>query len=147
MARKEKTIIISDRDGDLHFLIKEMSAVQLESWIIRGVLVLANAGLDTPDKSDLREAGEYLAQNWKKLLSSVDYEKAKPLLDEMLGCCYRVIDNARERCTPESVEGYIMDVATLIKLRMEALTFNLGFIRPEGESNSGSPEKPAIEMQ
>lgn len=138
MARKESIITIQDRDQELTFKIREMSATKLESWIIRALLLVAGSGLQVPDGSDIREAGVFLAENGLMALSNVDFEKAQPLLDELLGCCSRVVEKVEERCTPDSVDNYILDVKTLFTLRLEAIKLNLGFLQPEGESLSGS---------
>ena len=71
----------------------------------------------------------------------MDYAKAKPLLDEMLGCCYRVIDRMEERVTPETADAYISDMSTLFKLRLEAFKVNFSFFG--NGSPSASPEKPS----
>lgn len=137
MARKTVDVTIEDRGNPLNFTIEEMSATKLESWIIRALLLIAGTGADVPGGADLKKAGEFLSDKGLAALGNVDYEKAKPLLDEMLGCCYRKIDKMKERCTPESVDGYIADVSTLFKLRVEAIKLNLGFLQAETVKISG----------
>lgn len=134
MARKEKIIKIEDRGQELTFKIKEMSAIQLESWIMRVLLLLASAGVEVPDGANLQSVGQYLVKKGPSILGGLDYDKAKPLLDELLACCSRVIDRVEEKCTPESVDGYIQDVKTIFTLRAEAIKLNLGFLAPEGEN-------------
>lgn len=145
MARKESIITIQDRDQELTFKIREMSATKLESWIIRALLLVAGSGAQVPDGSDIKAAGAFLAEKGLTALGNIDFEKARPLLDELLGCCSRVVEKVEERCTPESVDNYILDVTTLFKLRMEAIKLNLGFLGPEVERLSGSPVKPNSE--
>lgn len=145
MARKESIITIQDRDQELTFKIREMSATKLESWIIRALLLVAGSGAQVPDGSDIKAAGAFLAEKGLTALGNIDFEKALPLLDELLGCCARVVEKVEERCTPESVDNYILDVTTLFKLRMEAIKLNLGFLGPEVERLSGSPVKPNSE--
>lgn len=145
MARKESLITIQDRDQELIFTIREMPATKLESWIIRALLLLAGSGAQVPGGTDIKAAGAFLAEKGLAALGNVDFEKAGPLLDELLGCCSRVIGRVEERCTPESVDAYILDVTTLFRLRMEAVKLNLGFLGPEVERLSGSPEKPDTE--
>lgn len=145
MARRTIEITIEDRGNPLHFIIEEMPATKLESWIIRALLLVAGAGMEVPDGSDLRKAGAFLADKGIGALGSLDFEKARPLLDELLGCCFRKIDKVKERCTPDTVDGYIEDVQTLLKLRMEAIKLNLGFLKAEVEKLSGSREQPNIE--
>lgn len=138
MARKTVEITLEDRGNPLTFIIKEMPATKLESWIIRALLLIGGSGYgDIPEGADLKKAGEYLAEKGIGVLGALDYEKAKPLLDELLGCCSRRIDKHEERCTPENVDGYIEDAMTLFKLKVEAAKLNLGFLRAEVEKLSG----------
>ena len=125
--RNEKTIEIEDRGNKLTFKIREMSATQLEDWTMRAVLVLAGAGSDIPASGGVEGIGKYLAEHGLAAIGNVDYQRAKPLLDEMLGCCYRVIDKLEERVTPQTAEAYIEDMTTLFKLRLEAFKVNFSF--------------------
>ena len=137
--RQEKRITIEDRGNKLEFVIREMSATQLEDWTMRAVLVLAGAGSDIPAGGGVEGISKYLAEHGLAAIGAVDYAKAKPLLDEMLGCASRVVDRVEERVTPETADAYIEDMATLFKLRMEALKLNFAFF--QGGAPSGSPEK------
>lgn len=132
MARKETTIELMDRDHPLTIKIKEMPATKLESWIIRAVLLLASSGGNMPKNMDMTEAGAYLSEHGISALGSVDYDKAQPLLDELMGCCSIVIDRVEKRLTPEIIDDHIQDVGTLFKLKLEAGKLNLGFLGPEG---------------
>lgn len=136
MARRTIEITIEDRGNPLHFVIEEMPATKLESWIIRALLLVAGAGIQVPDGADLRKAGAFLAERGVSALGTLDYDKAKPLLDELLGCCYRRLDNARQRCTPETLDGFVEDVQTIFRLRVEAIKLNLGFLQAEAEKLS-----------
>ncbi|MDR2946825.1 MAG: hypothetical protein LBV79_08775 [Candidatus Adiutrix sp.] len=148
MARKQIEITLENRGNPLTFVIKEMPATQLESWIIRALLLAAGAGaVNVPEGADLQRAGAYLAQKGIGLLGSLDYDKAAPLLDEMLGCCYHKVDNHLNRCDPDNVTGYIEDVSTLFKLRMEAMKLNLGFFWAEDGPLSGFRSTPGITPQ
>ncbi len=143
MARKEVIVNIQDDKHELTFRIKQMPATQLESWIIRAALVLAGAGGGNEFEEmkvikDGQEAGTYLANNLGRILprlGSLDYEKAKPLLDELLACCWHKIDKYEQHCTPEYIDSIIQDVRTLFKLRVEALKVNLDFLSLGGERN------------
>lgn len=137
--RNEKIIELEDRGNKLTFKIREMSATQLEDWTMRAVLVLAGAGSDIPAGGGVEGIGNYLAEHGLAAIGNVDYAKAKPLLDEMLGCCYRVIDRMEEKVTPETADAYIKDMTTLFKLRVEALKTNFSFFG--NGSPSASPEK------
>lgn len=134
MARKEKIIEIQDREQLLKFKIREMSAVQLERWMLRAVILISKANPELPENADIAKAGEFILQNWTSLIGNLDPDKTEIMLDEMLGCCSRVIDKIEEKCTPESVDAYIMDVKTLFNLRLEAVKLNLGFFAQGAES-------------
>lgn len=137
--RNEKIIELEDRGNKLTFKIREMSATQLEDWTMRAVLVLAGAGSDIPASGGVEGIGKYLAEHGLAAIGNVDYAKAKPLLDEMLGCCYRVIDRMEERVTPETADAYIKDMTTLFKLRVEALKTNFSFFG--NGSQQSTPER------
>lgn len=131
--RRCETIEIQDRDTILTFKITEMSATQLESWIYRALLLLAGAGIETPDGSDISEADQYLRHKVISALGSIDYNKAKPLLDELLQCCQRILPNGTSTNVDIStIDGYVSDVKTLFKLRWEAAKFNLHFFKDGG---------------
>ena len=134
--RKETTVTIEDRGNPLTFTIREMPATRLERWIIRAMLLLA--GSEGPEglSGGVENAGKYLSEHGLKALANVEYEKAQPLLDELLACCARTDAGVEQRCTPDSVDGYIEDVRTLFKLRVEAAKLNFGFF---GASPSDSP--------
>ena len=131
MARKSIEIQLEDRGKELDFVISEMPATQLESWIIRATLLVAGGFGGAPGDIDLQKAAAHLSERGLGLLSALSYEKAEPLLEEMLNCCQRKIDKHLEKCTSASVDGYIEDVTTLVKLRTEALKLNLGFLVAE----------------
>lgn len=135
--RKETTVTIEDRGRPLTFKIREMPATQLERWIIRAMLLLAGSeGLEGLSGASVENAGKFLSEHGLRALAAVDYDKAEPLLDELLACCARTDAGVEQRCTPDTVDGYIEDVRTLFKLRVEAAKLNFGFF---GESPSASP--------
>lgn len=146
MARKEKIIDIRDGDQTLTFKIKQMPASKLEAWIFRALLLFAGSGVRLPKGSGVREAGAFLAKKGVETFGSIkiQYEEAAPLLDEILGCCSRIVENVEERCTPDTIDNYITDVTTLFKLRQEVFQLNFGFfVPPEEENPSGSQENPS----
>ncbi|MDE7065604.1 MAG: hypothetical protein K2O70_09085 [Desulfovibrionaceae bacterium] len=138
--RKEKTIVLTDRDRELTFRIREMPATRLESWIVRAGLLLASTGLlrglsGAPDAGEvITAAGRAMAEEGLSALGRIDYEKARPLLDELLACCCRVDAGIEQRMTPDVADGIVEDVRTLFALRKEALALNLGFFAPAGAS-------------
>lgn len=141
--RKEKTIVIDDRGRSLTFKIREMSALRLESWIARAGILLAATGILDETRVDVRNAGEIAAgvaravgESGISALGRLDYDKARPLLDELLACCSRVDAGVEQPLTPDVLEGFIEDVRTLFTLRKEALALNFGFFAQGGPSAS-----------
>ena len=141
--RKEKNIVIDDRGKSLTFKIREMSALQLEGWIARAGILLAGTGILDETRVDVRNAGEIAAgvaravgESGISALGRLDYDKARPLLDELLSCCSRVDAGVEQPLTPDVLEGFIEDVRTLFTLRKEALALNFGFFAQGGPSAS-----------
>jgi len=141
--RKEKTIVIDDRGKSLTFKIREMSALQMEGWIARAGILLAGTGILDETRVDVRNAGEIAAgvaravgESGISALGRLDYDKARPLLDELLSCCSRVDAGVEQPLTPDVLEGFIEDVRTLFTLRKEALALNFGFFAQGGPSAS-----------
>ena len=144
MARKESIISIQDREQLLTFKVREMSASKLENWLARATLLVADSGSQTKGGLNMETLGSVLVEKGLAMLGKVDFDKAKPLLDELLGCCSRVVERVEERCTPESVDAYIQDVRTLFTLRMEAIKLNLGFFLNGDEAPVEDPaDSPA----
>lgn len=150
--RKEKNIVIDDRGKSLTFKIREMSALQMEGWIARAGILLAGTGILDETRVDVRNAGEIAAgvaravgESGISALGRLDYDKARPLLDELLSCCSRVDAGVEQPLTPDVLEGFIEDVRTLFTLRKEALALNFGFFAQGGPSASvkdGSAPQP-----
>lgn len=141
--RKEKNIVIDDRGKSLTFKIREMSALQMEGWIARAGILLAGTGILDETKADVRNVGEIAAgvaravgESGISALGRLDYDKARPLLDELLSCCSRVDAGVEQPLTPDVLEGFIEDVRTLFTLRKEALALNFGFFAQGGPSAS-----------
>lgn len=134
--RKEKTIVIEDRGNKLTFLIREMPATKLMDWIARTLLLLAATGADVPTGAGLDAAFKYFADNGFKALGALDYDKAKPRLEELLGCCYRQVGQAEEKVTLATADAYIEDVATLLRLEMEAFALHFDFFQNAAQSPS-----------
>ena len=141
--RKEKIVTLDDRGNQLTFKIREMSALQLEGWIIRAGLLLASTGLLDERKGDLSNPGELARQVSETIgggglaaLGRLDFDAARPLLDELLGCCFHLVDGVAHPLTPGTVDGVIADVRTLLALRKEALALNFSFFGQGGQSAS-----------
>lgn len=136
MARKEKTITVTDRDNELTIHITEMPATRTEAWINRLLCVLASSGIEGPKGTNMSGAVSHLSKVGAAALNNLDYEKIRPLYDELMGCCENVLSNGTKvKLTPETVDAVIEDFTTLYKLRMEVLKLHFGFFSSVIPSN------------
>lgn len=144
---KEKTITINDNGNNLTFKIRQLTATKQEELIIKALLLLANKEVGDVDVDKIRENPQGFV-NLKMLfgaLEKVDFLKIKEIADELLGCCYRVVGKVEERCTPETVDGYVEDFRTLLTLKKEAFTLSFDFFE-EGGNSQGTASKPTISV-
>ena len=122
--RKEKEIKIeTGRDAGKVFKITEMSAFQMDKWATKALLVLGKS-----KKGGILSIGSMSLEDLLSSLSDVDYEKAEPLLQELLDCCYFKKDNTLVQLKKDFVDSVVEDWTTLFKLRLEALTLCVGFL-------------------
>lgn len=130
-----ETISIKDgklEDGTDRFLevrITTMSAYKAEQWLYRAILALGK-GFDG-SLNDIRKNHEVLLS----AIASLDYQVAKPLLDELLACCEVINGNQTIRLS-ESTCGIIQSPITLMKLRLESAKRNFAFFQDGGVLNS-----------
>ena len=127
MARKELDVKIEaeGRDKGKTFHITEMSAWDAERWAQRAFFAVMNAGVDIDD--NLAKAGMAgIAVAGIKAFGSIPWEKAQPLLDELLTCVKYRFDHAPSSIRPLVLED-VEEAATLIQLRAEALNLHINF--------------------
>lgn len=141
--RKSKTITIKDGEQNLTFRITQMPATQLERFIIKTLLIVSGGSNEAVNISDVQK-GDFKKLNFLTLfrnLSTVNYdERIEPLLEELLECCTRIAsDGVEQICTKETVDGFIGDVRTLIKLKEEAIKLNFSFFLDGMNSQSSQP--------
>ncbi len=143
MARKSLPITIDaeGRDKGKAFIVREMSARQAEWWGARLLSAMARSGVDIPD--DIAGAGMagVAAVGIKFVLASFGMSEVKPLLDEMFDTCITVVPDPHR---PEVTRGAggvgpltdddIEELATLARLRREALMLHLDFLPPAARS-------------
>lgn len=129
MARKTVTITISkdNRDKDKTFLITEMPAYQAERWATRALLAITNSGAEVPE--DFTNAGMAgMATFGLQMLTSIDFDVAAPLLDEMMGCVQINMGNGVIRALMEDGDGAdIEEISTRLTLRQAVLELHMGF--------------------
>lgn len=133
MARKEMTVTLQDGEQTLTFKIRQFSCTAAVGWGIRAVMALAKSGVEFPEGANFQEAFSQIMAGGPnvavRVLGGLAYQDVNPLMEELLGCCSRVIDNYSEKCTTESVDAYMTEPGTLVKLYFEALKVN--FMKPE----------------
>jgi hypothetical protein len=115
-----------NRDKGKVFKLEEMSADQAEAWALKAFFAIMNAGIDVPDNlADLGFAG--IATAGLNALGKVDYETARPLLDEMMTCVQIIPDPAKPNVARALFPGDIEEVATKLKLRKAVFDLHVAF--------------------
>ena len=141
--RQTKHITLYEDGQELRFFIKQMPATELERWCIRAMGLLARGGFELPGTDDMSGLSEILRDQGTKgllrILGHLDFEDIAPLLDALLGCCHHISGpNSMTQLTPDIVDGIISEMPNLRALRLEALSLNLGFSKPEGKDAGAS---------
>lgn len=130
------TIEAEGRDKGKMFRVTEMPALQAETWAMRALFMLAKSGANIPQ--ELTAGGmSTIATLGLQALLYVDYNDAKPLLDELLTCIKIKEPNIVRDLAPDDVE----EVQTFFTLRGEALKLHLGFFQSAEPSKSSSEDR------
>lgn len=147
--RKTVPVQLIDDGQALDFEITQMSATQKERWLLRALFTLANgaaeADVDVDEARGLDDFMRELARKKLNIFKGISLEKVQPLLDDLLTCCALVRDKARLQCTPETVDGYISDVKTLFRLRVESFKVNFPDFFTASDATEGKSESPSRE--
>lgn len=144
---KEKIITLNDNGNTLKFKVRQLPATEQEKLIIKILLLVANKDVAELDVKKLRENPQ-MAVNAKVLMSAIeklDYEKIEPISNTLLSCCYRIVGNMEEQCTPETVNGYVESFWTLLSLKKAALEVSFDFFGEDGNSQD-TTSKATIEI-
>lgn len=144
---KEKIITLNDNGNMLKFKVRQLPATEQEKLIIKVLLLVANKEIADAEIDKMRENPSSIL-NSKILfaaLDKIDYEKLEPISNTLLGCCYRINGNMEEKCTPETVNGYVESFKTLLLLKKEALAISFDFFTEDGNSQA-TDLKPKIEI-
>ncbi len=130
MARKSVTYVVTDegRDKGKKFLITEMSAEQCEEWAMRVLLAVMGSNPELPPGFETLGMAA-LAEIGLRMIASLKWDQAKPLLDEMFSCVEILPDakhlNVRRALIPVDIE----EVSTRLKLRLEVWNLHMGFLK------------------
>lgn len=131
MARKEVEIKIEDgRDAGKTFRIVEMGAIQADKWVTKALLLLGKS------EFNIGVLNHMSFEEILKALSKCDYEQVEKLLNELLACCSFNKDGVSVPMKGDMVDSVIEEWTTVMRLRIEALKVNLGFLEQDVESTS-----------
>jgi secreted trypsin-like serine protease len=136
-----------DNGNMLKFKVRQLPATEQEKLIIKILLLVANKDVAELDVEKLRENPQ-MAVNAKVIMSAIeklDYEKIEPISNTLLSCCYRIVGNMEEQCTPETVNGYVESFWTLLSLKKAALEVSFDFFEEDGNSQA-TTSKATIEI-
>lgn len=115
------TITLDDGGNSRTFEIKKMNAFQAERWYLRALGLVGGA------ISQL-EGGNASGADVLGALGALDFEKAQPLLNELLECCALLDGNFSKAITETSARDLIHSPLTLTRLRVESFKVNFGFL-------------------
>ncbi|MBE1237439.1 hypothetical protein IHV25_07230 [Phaeovibrio sulfidiphilus] len=140
MASMDTDIDLTDGGRTLRFRIRPMGARKQERWLARLALVLARAGRAMPAGTPALHLPAHLfTAGGLASLSDVPFDRLEPLLDEMWENVFRVLDSGvAVQLKPETIDGVVTDVRTLLALRREVLRLNFGHLLdalPVGEAS------------
>lgn len=132
------TITAEGRDKGAQFLVTEMDADRAESWAMRALLALTNAGADLPfDLGEVKAASmAKLAAAGIEALTKLQFDTVKPLLDEMMSCV-QFIPSSGPPAQPllKGPACQIQEVSTRLQLRLEVLKLHVDFSTADGSPN------------
>lgn len=144
MGRKvEKWTAQTGRDAGKIFVLTEMSAVRAEKWAARALLAIRRSGVELPD--DLANAGmAALAYAGFRAITSLSFDEAEPLLDEMMTCVTIQPDPTIEH-TRATIEADFEEVATILSIRDAVFKLHVGFSIAAELAKLGAAAKATIE--
>lgn len=130
--RKEKTITVLDNGKELRFHLRQMSAFDFESWLLRLGHILRHAGLDIPPGQEVQIVSDTLVRgNFRVPVGALTAGDDKPmdLMSEMLLSCSHVDYAGRHTpLTPDAADDLVDNASILMGLYAEALAFNLDWV-------------------
>jgi len=133
VSRKTEIINVTSegRDKGKQFIITEMPALRAERWAFRALLALAHSGVQLPEGA--ADGGmAVLASAGLQALNSLDFEEARPLLDEMWSCVQIVPDPknpniVRPLVIREADGDDIEELTTIFQLRERIFRLHTDF--------------------
>ena len=141
--RKQTTITVNDGGNELTFKITQLSAMQLEIFLLKTTKLLAKAGLlDAPlsgkDGADaMGEIANLLLNNLPQALGGLDVEDASALIGDLVEKCVEKVDGKLlRRMSPDEVDAVISTLPALFELQKQTVIFNLDFLVAGNLSNA-----------
>lgn len=126
MKEIQYTCTEGNRDSGKIFYIRIMPASKAESWAMRVLLALINAGVDIPENDAAGGVGS-LAQVGLRAIAGLRYEIAQPLLDELMECVVVKPDPKNNVFYRTLIEEDIEEVSTRILLKKFILESHFSF--------------------
>lgn len=133
MARKtiDVTVEAEGRDKDKTFRITEMDSWAAEEWGMRALTIMNRSNIDIPS--------EVFAGGWLAVAAygvrgilCANFDEAKPLLDDMMGCAMFIPSPGLERhLVPSDTE----EITTMLWLRDKIIELHVGFSPAAALSN------------
>ncbi len=105
----------------LRVLIKPMNEFQAENWLMRAGFLLGEK-IANKDMTNIKDV-----KGLVQAICAVGFEKAKPLLDELLDCCYLANGNLTKPIR-QAGAGVVKSPLLLMRLRIDAAKVNFGFL-------------------
>jgi len=143
MPRKvvDYTVDTPGRDQGKVFRITEMPASQAERWAMRAFMAMGAAGVEVPENVQQNGAAGLAGMTHKLLegISSIPFELAEPLLDEMMDCVQALPNPDDKSVVRRLVESDIEEVSTRFRLRLQILKLHADFSGADDTSTSGLP--------
>lgn len=145
MARSTLIYTVNDenRDRGKTFVLTELPASQAEAWAMRALLALMAGGVNMPDGFE-KLGMAAMAELGIKALSGLQWQIAKPLLDEMWECVRIMPDPKNAKIIRNLIEEDIEEISTRVKLRAEVWKLHAGFLKAVAPSVSPQSEAAAL---
>lgn len=144
MARTTLNYTVQDKGRDCGkvFVLTEFPASKAESWAMRAILALMAGGVEVPENFDkMGMAG--MAEMGIRALSTLEWDVAEPLLNEMWDCVQVMPDSSKPHVVRKLIEEDIEEITTRMKLRAEVWNLHTGFLKAVAPSLSGGSKVTA----
>lgn len=129
-----------NRDNGKVFRLTEMPAVQAEKWAARALLAMSRSGVEIPEEAMTAGAATLLAAGLRSF-TSMAFEDAETLLDEMFHCIQVVPNPSQPLVTRALIDDDVEEVTTRLFLRGEVIEIHTGFSVTANLSKLGAAAK------